>query len=139
MEFAMNANEQHSDVTGKTATLVLYKSVNPSYIKEGMPIPTKLTRKIQVKIPNGKFRTSRKASLTLKTPHRTIRAKALVHKTLHTNLLSITPIVEGLGRYCSTKMEQHCYHQKRINEYNLIYRISGAATINFTTCPFQKA
>lgn len=97
MESAMNATEDGSDDTGKENTLVLDTGANPSYIKTGMPIPTKLTIVIQVTTPNGKFRTNREARITVKTPSKEIKAKSLVHNKLPANLLSVTTILERLG------------------------------------------
>lgn len=100
MESAMNTNEDDSgdsESTGKSETLVLDNGANPSYIKTGMTVPTKLKSPTQVTTPNGKFQTNKAARITLKAPKQVIKARALVHNALPANLLSVTSIVERLG------------------------------------------
>lgn len=92
----MAANEQ-VDEHGKTTTITLDCGANPSFIRTGTQIPTKLTRITQVNTPKGPFQTNKVATLTLKTKIKTANSKALVHDKLHQNLLSTTPIVENLG------------------------------------------
>lgn len=94
----MSATAQDSEDSGKFSTMILDTGANPSLIKPGLPVHIKLTHPIQVKTPSGSFSTSKTTNLRVMQGHRTIKADALVHEKLPVSLLSVTPIIERLGR-----------------------------------------
>lgn len=96
MDAVMSATPQESEVSGKFSTQILDTDTNPSFINPGLPVHTKLTDPIQVKTPNGSFRTSKTTKFRLTQGHRTIHADVLVHDKLPMNLLSVKLIIERL-------------------------------------------
>lgn len=66
-------------------------------MKDPGTLTTKTTQPRNVQTAQGRFQTRITALIPLKTRNRTIKAEALVHKGLSANLLSVAPIVDGLG------------------------------------------
>lgn len=96
-------NQNESDRTGKSQTLILGTMTNSSFLCKADGLRNKSTKHYTVQTPNEPFQRNQMTAIQVRTPIKIMKADAIVHKKLPANLLSATQFINGPGSFVFDK------------------------------------